>query len=275
MTYYSNSNQIRDLVEQILDQKVHTLRDLDAIPDAKVDMYIFDNLFEPLGHIPDCLWSFELLMRRRPDWGGTILEMMKKNEHVFLFCGEWCRVMYRSGSGQFKFVTCRDPVLDAERTCLIATNHLTFRMSEAIRDLFEPLRFARDLSRRVIESDESPRVVELLNFRKGDYRETCLKLEELIYDLMHQRNLWKDRFFFSAIEADEDDLCGECKESMRQAFYVKGNEAEALKWRPGKGECCWKNCRYYAMDTYEEDCDNEYGRDLKIKEHVDYFTDSD
>ena len=47
MTYYSNSNQIRDLVEQIVDQKVHTLRDLDAIPEAKVDLYIFDNLFEP------------------------------------------------------------------------------------------------------------------------------------------------------------------------------------------------------------------------------------
>ena len=35
MTYYSNSNQIRDLVEQIVDQKVHTLRDLDAIPERK------------------------------------------------------------------------------------------------------------------------------------------------------------------------------------------------------------------------------------------------
>ena len=53
MTYYSNSNQIRDLVEQIVDQKVLTLRDLDAIPDVRVDMYIFDNLFEPLGQIPD------------------------------------------------------------------------------------------------------------------------------------------------------------------------------------------------------------------------------
>ena len=55
MTYYSNSNQIRDLVEQIVDQKVHTLRDLNAIPDVRVDLYIFDNLFEPLGQIPDSL----------------------------------------------------------------------------------------------------------------------------------------------------------------------------------------------------------------------------
>jgi len=55
MTYYSNSNQIRDLVEQIVDLKVHTLRDLNAIPDAKVDLYIFDNLFEPSGRVPDSL----------------------------------------------------------------------------------------------------------------------------------------------------------------------------------------------------------------------------
>ena len=147
MNYYSNSNQIRDLVEQIADLKVHTLRDLDAIPDAKVDLYIFDNLFEPLGQIPDSLWSFELLMRRRPDWSGTILEMMKRNEKVYLFCGEWCRVMCRSGSGQFKFIHCRDPALDAERSCLIATDHLSYMMSDAIRDLFEPLRFAREIGR--------------------------------------------------------------------------------------------------------------------------------
>ena len=180
MTYYSNWNQIRDLVKQIMDQKVHTLRDLDAIPDAKVDMYIFDNLFEPLGQIPDCLWSFELLMRRRPDWGGTILEMMKRNERVYLFCGEWCRVMYRSGSGQFKFIHCRDPALDAERSCLIATDHLSYMMSDAFRDLFEPLRFARDISQRVLESDKSPRVEEILTFNRCAHKETCLKLEELI-----------------------------------------------------------------------------------------------
>ena len=220
------------------------------------------------------LWSFELLMRRRPDWGGTILEMMKKNEHAFLLCGEWCRVMYRSGSGHFKFVHCRDPALDTERACLIATDHLTYMMSDAIRDLFEPLRFARDISQWVLESDKSPRV-EILTFNRCAHKETCLKLEELIYDVMRQRDLWKDRFFFRALEAEEDDLCGECRESMRQAFYVNGDEEEALKWRPGKGDCCWRNCKYYAMDTYEEDCDNDYGQECKNSEYVQYFSDSD
>jgi len=85
MTYYSNSNQIRELVQQTVDEKVHTLRDLDAIPNAKVDMYIFDNLFEPLGTIPDCLWSFELLRRRRPDWGGTIFRVNEEERKGVLF----------------------------------------------------------------------------------------------------------------------------------------------------------------------------------------------
>ena len=62
---------------------------------------------------------------------------------------------------------------------------------------------------------------------------------------------------------------------MRQAFYVKGDEEEALKWRPGKGNCECKNCKYYAMDTYEEDCDNEYGQECKNTEYVRYFSDSD
>ena len=114
-----------------------------------------------------------------------------------------------------------------------------------------------------------------MTFDRCAHKETCLKLEELISEIMRQRDMWKDRFFFRAINVDRDELCGVCKEGMRQAFYVNGDEEEALKWRPGKGDCFWKNCRYYAMDTYEEDCDNEYGLDLKIKEHVDYFTDSD
>ena len=91
-------------------------------------------------------------------------------------------------------------------------------------------------------------------------------MEELINDIMCQRDLWKDRSFFHAINADEGELSGVCKESMRQAFYVKGDEEEALKWRPGKGDCFWRNCRYYAMDSFEEDYDEEYRQECKNME---------
>ena len=92
-------------------------------------------------------------MRRRPDWGGTILELMKKNEQVYLFCGEWCRVLYRKGFNDFRFIRSREPVMDAERTCLIATRNVTYMMREAVRDLCESLRFGRALARRVMEAD--------------------------------------------------------------------------------------------------------------------------
>ena len=97
------------------------------------------------------------------------------------------------------------------------------------------------MARRVLGDSEEPRVKSLLTFTKGDYREICLKMEQLMSDVMHQRDLWKDRFFFRAINAYEDDLCATCKEQMRQAFYVNGNEEEALKWRSGnrdgKSDC--------------------------------------
>jgi len=45
MTYYSNSNQIRELVKQIADEKVEPLGSIDDL--SNVNVYIFDNLFEP------------------------------------------------------------------------------------------------------------------------------------------------------------------------------------------------------------------------------------
>jgi len=66
---------------------------------------------------------------------------------------------------------------------------------------------------------------------------------------MHQRDLWKDRFFFQAIDADEGELCEESKEGMRQAFYDNGDEFEALRWRPGlekNEECGSRRCKYYC-----------------------------
>jgi len=49
MTYYSNSNQIRDLVMEIADEKVEPLGSLGDL--SHMNVYIFDNLFEPLGKL--------------------------------------------------------------------------------------------------------------------------------------------------------------------------------------------------------------------------------
>ena len=178
-------------------------------------------------------------------------------------------MLYRPRLNDFRFVRSREPVMDADRTCLIATQNITYMMREAVRDLCEPLRFGRALARRVMEADESPRVKSLLTFNKSDYREICLKLERLMNDVMRQRDMWKERFFFRAINADEDDLCGTCKEEMRQAFYVNGDEEEALKWRPGKGKCFWRNCEHFSWESFEDEYDEEYLKDVKNMEITD------
>ena len=59
----------------------------------------------------------------------------------------------------------------------------------------------------------------MLDLNRGSYREICMNLEDLVSDVIRQRDQWKDRFFFKAIDADSNELCSECKEDMRQACY--------------------------------------------------------
>ena len=80
-------------------------------------------------------------------------------------------------------------------------------------------------------------------------------------DVQHQRDLWKDRFFFRAMKAEGTDLCDGCKEGMRQAFYDNGDAFEALRWRPGQEknvECrshkfkYFFACKDYCSETIED-----------------------
>ena len=83
-------------------------------------------------------------------------------------------MLYRPRLNDFRFVRSREPVMDADRTCLIATQNITYMMREAVRDLCEPLRFGRALARRVMEADESPRVKSLLTFTRAIIRRSVL-----------------------------------------------------------------------------------------------------
>ena len=60
---------------------------------------------------------------------------------------------------------------------------------------------------------------------------------------------------------------------MRRAFYVNGDEEEALKWRPGKGECCWRNCKHFSWESFEDEYDEEYLKDVKNMEITDDTSD--
>ena len=122
MTYYSNSNQIRELMTSVTKLEVKDMGVLESL--SGVTVLIFDRLFCMFG--PDCAIRMDSVIRLRPEWMGTILELMKKNEQVYLHWGdEWCRVSYREDVDDFLFLHCNDPTLCGDRTCLIATQTIT------------------------------------------------------------------------------------------------------------------------------------------------------
>ena len=53
MTYYTNSNYIEDLMKQIADVEVKLVEGDEW---TNVTVYLFDNLFEPLGKKHDHSW---------------------------------------------------------------------------------------------------------------------------------------------------------------------------------------------------------------------------
>ena len=54
-------------------------------------------------------------------------------------------------------------------------------MREAIHDLMEPIRFGQTIA----DQTQDPKVKSLMTFNKGDYKEICLKMDELMNDVMH------------------------------------------------------------------------------------------
>jgi len=234
MAYYTNSNQIREVMTCIADVTVKTLENAPK-EWSDLTLYIFDNLFRDRALITyrvgreDDAMTFRALWQKRPEWGGMILEMMKESYTVHLCVDEdeWYRVcFYPYGQGEdfFKFIRENPPVMNASQNCLISTEeHLSKEMDDAIVELMEPMRVGQSMMRRLFYKS-ADRTNKKAKFTGCDYRELCCKLETLINDVKHQRDLWKDRFFFRAIAADEDELCEECKEGMRQAFYDNCDE---------------------------------------------------
>ena len=154
MANYTNSNLIDDLMTEIADVEVKPLGALETC--SGVAVYLFDNLFEPLGKLPEICWDVHTVLWHCPEWRGMIMELITKNEEVYLFCGYWSRLLYCTERNDFRFVHCSEPVMDADRTCLINTRVITYMMREAIRNLMEPIRFGQDMARRVLGDSEEP-----------------------------------------------------------------------------------------------------------------------
>ena len=84
------------------------------------------------------------------------------------------------------------------------------------------------------------------------FRSVCETMEDLMLQLNREVLDWKDRFFFDALETDDDTLCSECKENMRVAFYATEDCSQTLKWKSHGDWCSHKECKYYTMYIFDE-----------------------
>ena len=97
------------------------------------------------------------------------------------------------------------------------------------------------------------------------FRGLCGTMEDKMEELNREICEWKDRFFFDALETDEDDLCYECKEEMRQTFYVREDQSRALKWKPHGDWCSQKECKYYKMYLFNDWYEHTGARETPIE----------
>ena len=247
---YSNSNEIRSLIESTCGWEVTPLECLDD-PEGPGELLVFDLLFY---RRPKEDWSVQELLEKRPEWNQQMLPLLKARQYAYLYTGDWSLMSYVKELDRILFQPVSFPPETLEdRHCLLSTELLSFMMRQEIKRLIEPATYAHHLSKRL--STKLKRPVELGT--PGTFRDVCDKLEEVVRQLDREVTSWKDRFFFDALEADEDTLCSECKEKMRLAFYVNDDRSQALKWKPHGPWCSEKECKYYKIHIFDELYDDE------------------
>ena len=213
--------------------------DLDR-PDS---LLLFDILFYQLP----AEWTVSELLEKCPEWEHQILPLLKARHLAYLFTGKWCMMDYLGDKILFRpFLT--QPMTLAERDGLLSAQTLTFGMRQEIRRLIGPAIYAREASERLSKNLKRPVDLETPLW----FRDVCDKLEELVLELDREVSDWKDRFFFDALDAHENDLCYECKENMRVTFYASNDRSQALKWRPHGDWCSHKNCKYFKFDIFND-----------------------
>ena len=241
---YSNSNEIASLIELVSDWTVSTVERLDDL-DRPCDLLLFDILFYEL---PGKEWTVRQLLEKRPEWEQQILPLFKARHIAYLFDGQWYVMNYMEDD-KIEFRRFRShPLVLGDNDGLLTTKSLTFGMRQEIRRLIRPAMYAREVSRRLSKILKRPVDFETPLW----FSEVHDKLEELVLKLDGEVSDWKDRFFFDALDAHQDDLCHECKENMRQSFYVSNDRSQALKWRPHGDWCSHENCKYFKFDIFND-----------------------
>ena len=188
MEVYTNSNSIKDLITTQTCIEVEPFDD--NVPESKqVDLFIFNKHFANMFSLHELMHE-TVLLRKRPDWGGTVLKMMQENDRVFLFDRRWFCVCFNPESRYFKFKPCDTPKLVARYSCiLIYPVSPASDEKQALQALLRPVIFGEELAQRMREAHVITNPA-LLTQAKGDYEKLCSNLEQITLGLKYERDCW-------------------------------------------------------------------------------------
>ena len=97
-----------------------------------------------------------------------MLEMLKFNEHAYLFGQHWYCIQYNPETYHLQFKPCDTPNLAARDICVLPTCSLLLKEEkQAVQVLLQPVIFGEKLAQRMIEANVITNPA-LLTQAKGD-----------------------------------------------------------------------------------------------------------
>ena len=164
---------VKELITNQMEIKVYPF-DQPVPESTKVDLFLFDDYLLQFNHLFDkvCLHESTML-RKRPDWAGTIFEMMKNNQHVFLFDRVWYQVSYKADHHNFWFERYNTPNFMARYSCILFNPFLpTNAEKQTLQSFLQPMIFGEKLADRLMGER---------------YQELCVKMTRLSLDVKEQK----------------------------------------------------------------------------------------
>ena len=182
MMIYTNTNKVAEFIFSLVDVNV------EVEPFRKwptyADVFIFDERFQDLISDYNQVLHDNAVLRMRPDWGGFLMGIMKKNLSTFVFSKQWYKVWFFERTRLFRFNSCHDLVFGSNHSFLFSFKELTWLDKQAMKDVLEPLIFVAKLSASLIQNDsieEEQR--NKFTCQDGDYRKLCMNLERLLAEV--------------------------------------------------------------------------------------------
>ena len=115
------------------------------------DVFIFDERFQDLISDYNQVLHENIVLRLRPDCGGFLTDIMKKNLSTFVFSKRWYKVWFFKRTRLLRFDSRHDPVFGSNHSFLFSYEELTWLDKQAMNDILEPFIFGAKLSAGLIQ----------------------------------------------------------------------------------------------------------------------------